>query len=1109
MAGSTDAMGGSGAPHRLVLPVLGTLCALWLAFGASSALAGTPEATIDPSVVPGYTSVQAAGTVNPDENPGGVAWHFEITTEPSNPASWFTPEPAFGGFIGAPESEGTTPIPVAEKIESLSFFSSETLRPGTTYGIRLIAEDFAGDPRSISSEEEFTTKSVDAPIVSLEPITTKTATTAILKGRVDPNSPGGLDEAGEAAYLTRYEFQCSPVCPGLEAQEIQAEAGEQEVEVEAGGLEPNTSYEVTLVARNAGGQTSAGPDAFTTVQVAPSVSVGSPSALGGGKIQLSGTVNPHNSAITACRFDFGLTTAYGQSVPCEALPGSGGKPVFVTASLPGLEIGHEYHLQLVAANAAGPTSSSDLAFVASEACPNETIREEQHSTLLPECRAYELVNNPFKEGFVAIPSAMAPDGRLAYRSNGNFAENGNGSGGLQGNNVYLADRHPEGWKTTALAPKGPEYGMGLGSTLSLGFSPDLAMSIFQAKVPEQPVVQMDLYLRSPAGAFSKIGPTFNPEQLPPSAPGGSGIDMRVFEPKGASDDLSHYLFNQPSSPGWPGIVPDSSNNLYEYVGTGNERPRFVAEDNSGQQIGPGCESTLGSRLTSAYRAVSKSGRVVFFTAGCSPPSVWARIDGKTTIAVADSQCTRTAGDPGGACSGPAPATFEGANADGTHVFFTTSQQLVNGDVDESNDLYECDIPGGTPQPIGLANPCPDLRWVSGTATDAGVQGVVRISDDGSRVYFVATGVLASNSGVGGDPAHAGDDNLYVWERDTAHPDGRMTFVAKLNSGDAGLWGSEAEFAGRQAQTTDDGRYLLFASRARLIDHGLQADTDDAEDLYRYDADNGSILRVSTGIGGVGGNADDDAEISANRHAESFPTDGPRTALSADGRTVAFKTDEALSPEDVNGEKDVYVWHDGRVSLVSGGKPTLNGSILAETSAWLSPSGRDLYFQTTARLAANDVDTQLDIYDARIDGGFDLHSAGDCASTQEGCKPPLGESPVASAPVSVDFRGPGNIESARPVAKVKTIRGRTAAIRVTVPGTGVIKTAGKGTRSTSRKVTKAGSYTVHVRLSAKAATRLGRRHVLKTVLRVTFRPTKGPPATVRVPLTFRPNRGAGK
>ena len=94
--------------------------------------------------------------------------------------------------------------------------------------------------------------------------------------------------------------------------------------------------------------------------------------------------------------------------------------------------------------------------------------------------------------------------------------------------------------------------------------------------------------------------------------------------------------------------------------------------------------------------------------GCGAPNppakeVWARIDATTSFDVSASHCTRPD------CNAPADATFEGATPDGSRVFFTTTQQLLNGDIDQTNDLYACDIPAGnsgadrpTGQPMRLA-----------------------------------------------------------------------------------------------------------------------------------------------------------------------------------------------------------------------------------------------------------------------------------------------------------------------------------------------------------------------------------------------------------------------
>jgi hypothetical protein len=373
--------------------------------------------------------------------------------------------------------------------------------------------------------------------------------------------------------------------------------------------------------------------------------------------------------------------------------------------------------------------------------------------------------------------------------------------------------------------------------------------------------------------------------------------------------------------------------------------------------------------------------------------VWARIGGTTTVAVSGSECTRGPLDPGGACNALAAAEYAGSAADGSRVFFTTAQQLLNNDTDSSTDLYECDIQPGTPAPVGTANPCASLTEVSGAASGADLEKVVAVSEDGSRAYFVADGaVLAGNPGANDETAVAGHHNLYVWTKDAEHPSGTTTFVAGLESSD---------LAG--AQTTTDGRYLTFTTANPLVSSGPGEDTDGRVDMYRYDAESETMLRLSTSITGSGGNDPgfDVVAAPASRRSAS--------SMSADGSMVVFQTAEALSPQDTDGIADVYLWHDGRVSLISHGGGEL---------PWIDASGQNVYFVTDRPLSAADRDVNVDSYDARIGGGFDLSSPAPCSG--DACQGQPSTPPAAAAaPGSQTLQGAGNLPQAAVVEKATT------------------------------------------------------------------------------------------
>jgi hypothetical protein len=599
---------------------------------------------------------------------------------------------------------------------------------------------------------------------------------------------------------------------------------------------------------------------------------------------------------------------------------------------------------------AGATSPA----TAAEPCPNAMLRELNNSTELPECRAYEMVSSPYKQGFDLSPETFTDDGIVNYLSTGSFA--GNGTGEVR--NQYLGVRTPDGWETRSLEP--PMAVFESPSSFTPGLASDLRSSVIDLRPLSDPAGDgQGLYVRDFNGTFTRVGkgpvPT-NPLEFP---------GLQVFK---ASDDLSHLVFGQIF---WQGL---------EYVGVGEAAVlRHENVDNNGATL-PGQPS---------FNAISGDGRVVVFSAG----GMWARIADTATVAVSGSEYTRGPLDPGGACNEPSPPHYAGSAADGSRVFLTTSQQLVNGDTDQTNDLYECDIPPGTPAPVGTANPCASLTDVSGAASGADVERVVSVSEDGSRVYFMAEGtVLAGNPGANDETAVAGNHNLYLWTKDAADPEGQTTFVGAVD----GITG---------AQTTAGGRYLLFSTTSSLVSSGPGADVDGRVDIYRYDAESQTMQRVSTSVTGSGGND------------PGFDVEPLSGSMSADGSMVVFTTAEALSPEDTDGVSDVYLWHDGRVSLISTG---------GGQSPQIDASGQNIYFVTHQPLTAADRDVNTDIYDARIDGGFDLSSPPPCSG--EACQGLPSTPPVsATAPASQTLQGapPEKAKPKPPTAKQKLAKALTA------------------------------------------------------------------------------------
>ena len=77
---------------------------------------------------------------------------------------------------------------------------------------------------------------------------------------------------------------------------------------------------------------------------------------------LNATVNPKDQTVSDCHFEYGTSEAYGESVPCGSLPGSGEAPVLVSASVAGLSANTTYHFRIVATNVNGTGYGSDQTF---------------------------------------------------------------------------------------------------------------------------------------------------------------------------------------------------------------------------------------------------------------------------------------------------------------------------------------------------------------------------------------------------------------------------------------------------------------------------------------------------------------------------------------------------------------------------------------------------------------------------------------------------------------------------------------------------------------------------------------------------------------------------
>jgi hypothetical protein len=131
---------------------------------------------------------------------------------------------------------------------------------------------------------------------------------------------------------------------------------------------------------------------------------------------------------------------------------------------------------------------------------------------------------------------------------------------------------------------------------------------------------------------------------------------------------------------------------------------------------------------------------------------------------------------------------------------------------------------------------------------------------------------------------------------------------------------------------------------------------------------------------------------------------PPRPVTDDGSRVAFTTPASLVPRDTNGRLDAYLWEDGQLYLLSSGTSPDDSYAFA-----ISASGDDAFFRTRQSLVGQDGDTLIDLYTARVGGGFASQQNEPAAGCEgETCQGPLVPAPPATDAPSIGNRARGNV-----------------------------------------------------------------------------------------------------
>jgi NHL repeat/WD40-like Beta Propeller Repeat len=837
------------------------------------------------------------------------------------------------------------------------------------------------------------------------------------------------------------------------------------------GLKPNTVYHFRAVAENELGETTFGPDATLTTPPPVLISGESTTEVTPESARLSVEINPQGAA-TAYHFEYGTSTAYGQSAP-EPDADAGAEEVNTPYSLiiEHLSPGTVYHYRVVAHNVFGTVEGPDRTFTTGST----------GSAALADGRAWEMVSPPTKNG--SSLEAISEEGGLIESSERGDALAYIGRAPLgteaepEGNQSiadtqFVARRHaPGAWETHDITtPHERPAGFHPGRRAEyLIFSSDLSKGLVEpfGATPLAPdATERTPYVRDLTAGYT---PLVTPNNVPPGTKfggeettfsggkeTGGGDYVGGLELVGAAADLSSAAITSPLALTEDFTTAEGGEHpsLYRWrsdtrtlqlvswlpatTGTPQETPAAVAGD----------RARLGARSEVIRHAVSADGdRLIYEVEDESGEHHLFLRD--MTLGKSVQLDLREDGTSGGG----APR-FQDASVDGRVVFFTDEERLTANSTASRNelvsDLYRCEV-----QEVAGALKCnlTDLTVPVGSKEVSDVLGnIVGADEQGDRVYFVANGRFnpeavhgncVRNSGKTTIPAAAAACNLYVY--DGASEETRL--VAVLSGRDFPDWGSEdaTNLMWLTARVSPNGRYLAFMSERSLTGYDNRDARSGGRDkeVFRYDFEQSQLTCVScdrTGArphgvfdsGAFPGLLVDRPGIWSHQWVAAsipgwtsigkvgLPIRAPHQSryLANDGR-LFFNSSEGLVSGDVNGQFDVYEYEPagtGSCDLETGCVALMSSGLDGGETAFLDASseGNDVFFLTQAKLSSNDTDSANDVYDAHV-----CTTAADCPSAASGAPPPCATSDacraapapqpdIFGAPASSTFSGAGNL-----------------------------------------------------------------------------------------------------
>jgi phosphodiesterase/alkaline phosphatase D-like protein len=299
-----------------------------------------PTATTNAASAVTTTGATLNGTVNANGDSTVVTFEYGTDTN-------------YGTTVTATQSPvtGSTNTAVSRAIAGLT--------NGVTYHYRVVAVNAGGT--TYGADMTFTAGTTP-PTAATNAATGIGSTSATLNGTVNANN-SSTTVTFQYGTSTNYDRSVAAT-PGTVTG-----SSNTSVNAAVSLLTPNMTYHFRVVAVNAGG-TTYGADMTFTTGPGPAVTTGAASAVGTSGATLNGTVNANNDSTTVT-FEYGLTTAYGTTVPADQSPVSGTTDTAVSTTLLNLLTPSTiYHYRVVGQNSSGTTYGGDMTFTTSAGDPN-------------------------------------------------------------------------------------------------------------------------------------------------------------------------------------------------------------------------------------------------------------------------------------------------------------------------------------------------------------------------------------------------------------------------------------------------------------------------------------------------------------------------------------------------------------------------------------------------------------------------------------------------------------------------------------------------------------------------------------------------------------------